>query len=252
MKVFAQTVIIWSVIMFSALPVMPGTPYDGEYYFEQMKVSILEILTEHKKLINTKPDGALKTDKLKAEAIYRRVYAMFKKIAGKDFKLSQLKDETNPEKIAPILAALLQAGRVTIAKLQKDINKEADGSVKLKKFIPAIFGRLTIYRFTRKTGILMKQTTLGRGSYLVRNPYNAPNEWETAALKNLLAPGWKLNKGIGTLEENKYRYIKPIYIKKGCMPCHGKPAGEKGPYGHPKEGYNIGDIRGGISVTLPN
>jgi len=135
MKVFIQAVIICSVIMFSALA-MPGTPYDGDYYFGQMKNSILEILTENQKLINTGPGGALKTEKLKPEAVYRKVYAMFKKIAGKDFKLSQLKGETDPGKIAPILAALLQAGRVTIAKAQKDINKETDGSVKLKKIYP--------------------------------------------------------------------------------------------------------------------
>ncbi|MCP4402057.1 MAG: DUF3365 domain-containing protein [bacterium] len=48
------------------------------------------------------------------------------------------------------------------------------------------------------------------------------------------------------------RYAKSIYIEKGCLVCHGAPAGELDPYGHPKEGYEIGDIRGAISVALPD
>ncbi|RLC21176.1 MAG: hypothetical protein DRI57_03005 [Deltaproteobacteria bacterium] len=251
MNVFTRATVFLSLIMFSALPAMSETAHDGEYYFEQMRISMLETLTENQKLINTGQDGAPKTEKLKPEAVYTGAYEIFEKNVGKDFKLSQIKGETDVKKIAPVLAELLQAGRIAIARAQKDINREADGSVKLKKFIPAVFGSLVIRRFTEKTGILMKQTTLGRGAYHVRNPENAPDEWETAALKKFMASGWEPNKGIGVSEGNKYRYAKPIYIKKGCLACHGVPVGEKGPYGHPKEGYKVGEIRGCISVTLP-
>ncbi len=97
----------------------------------------------------------------------------------------------------------------------------------------------------------MKQTTLGKGDYGVRNPYNKPVDWEAAALGKITSPDWELNKGFGDTGDGSYRYVKPIYIKKGCLPCHGDPAGEKGPYGLPKEGYKLGDVRGGISIALP-
>ncbi len=245
-------VVLFGIILLTPIPVMSETPQDGKYYFGAMKESIFEILAEHQQLINTNPDGSVKTQDLEPKTFYRGVYAMFKKIAGKNFRLKDLEGETNPEKIAPIIAMLLQAARNVIAAFQQTINTEADGSVTLKKFIPAVFGRLTIDRFTEKTGVPMKQTTLGRGGYSVRNPYNAPNEWEQEALTQFLHSDWELNKGVGRLTKDEYRYVKPIYIKKGCLVCHGSPAGETGPYGHPKEGYEVGDIRGGISVALPN
>ncbi|MDO8747098.1 MAG: ATP-binding protein, partial [Thermodesulfovibrionales bacterium] len=36
-----------------------------------------------------------------------------------------------------------------------------------------------------------------------------------------------------------FRYIAPLYVEKACLPCHYK------------QGYNIGDIRGAISVSVP-
>ncbi|MCP4343771.1 MAG: DUF3365 domain-containing protein [Desulfobulbaceae bacterium] len=228
------------------------TVQDGEYYFAKMKEAILEVIVENQDIINKKPDGTVKNDKLLPKNFFKSSYDRFKKIGvGKTFSRKALKGEQNPEVIAPVLATLLQAGRVTTANYQKIINKEPDGSVKLKKFIPAVFGKLTLEKFTEKTDAYMKQTTLGKGSYKARNPYNQPNDWEIAALDKFTAPGWELNKGHGDMVGKEYRYVKPIYIKKGCLACHGAPIGEKGPYGSPKEGYKLNDIRGGISVMLP-
>ncbi|MCD6388533.1 MAG: DUF3365 domain-containing protein [Desulfobulbaceae bacterium] len=232
-------------------PALAATPKDGKYYFDQLKESILDVLNENQGLINTNPDGSMKTKKLAPKDFYKRIYEQFKKIGvGKTFKMKDMKGETDPAKIAPALTTLLQAGRITTAKAQKDINTEADGSVKLKKFIPAVFGRLVVEHFQKKTGVHMKQTTLGKNGFKERNSYNGPNDWEKAALEKFMSAGWEVNKGYGVLEEGEYRYVKPIYIKKGCLKCHGTPIGEKGPYGHPKEGYETNDIRGGISIAL--
>ena len=229
-----------------------GTTQDGKYYFNMMKASMIEVLKENQHLINTKPDGSVKNKKLSPTVFYKQSYDQFKKIGvGKKFSMKKMAGETDPAVIAPVLATLLQAGRITTAKSQKIINTESDGSIKLKKFIPAVFGKLTLEKFTAKTDAYMKQTTLGKGDYKARNPYNTPNEWETKGLKTIMAPGWETNKGYGEMAGNEYHYIKPIYIKKACLPCHGVPVGENGPYGHPKEGYDLNDIRGGIAVSLP-
>jgi len=225
-----------------------GTANDGRYYFDKMKEAMVAVLNDNQGKIN---GGGSKSDKLTADAIYKDTYKTFKKIAGKDFKLKALKGSKDPEKVAQAVTTLLQAGRITIAGRQKGINTEADGSVKLKKFIPAVFGRLTIDKFTELTGVHMKQTTLGKGGYGVRNPYNQPEAWEAAALEKIMSPDWKLNQGFGAVDGGTYQFVKPIYIKKGCLPCHGAPVGEKGPYGHPKEGYKVGEVRGGISIALP-
>ena len=72
------------------------------------------------------------------------------------------------------------------------------------------------------------------------NPNNKANEWETKALK-LFDKGKKqefyefLSKGS---KEYLY-YIKALVVKKSCLKCHAQ------------QGYKVGDIRGGVSITIP-
>jgi len=71
------------------------------------------------------------------------------------------------------------------------------------------------------------------------NPENAPDSYEVKALK-LFESGTKEHQEIITLEgERFYRYMAPLYVNKACMECHDY------------QGYKIGDLRGGISVTIP-
>lgn len=228
------------------------TVQDGEYYFNELKKSIIYVMKQQQTIINMNPDGSVKNKNLLPETYYKAVYAQFKKMAaGKNFQASQLRRVRKPEKIAPVLASLLEAGRLVTARSQQSINAEDDGTIRMKKFIPAVFGKLVLTRFTGKTDSYMKQTTLGKGQYKQRNYDNLPNSWETVALKKFNQPDWTQYHGYGELVADAYRYVKPIYIKKGCLPCHGQPIGEKDSYGHPKEGYEEGEIRGGISVALP-
>ncbi|MES9899474.1 MAG: DUF3365 domain-containing protein [Sedimenticola sp.] len=46
-------------------------------------------------------------------------------------------------------------------------------------------------------------------------------------------------------------YRESIYIKKACLKCHGDPKGELDIAGKVKEGYEIGDLRGAISISMP-
>lgn len=256
MKQVVRTIVIMSGAMLTLIigttALWATSQHNGSYYYDIMKESILEVINENQKLINTNADGSEKTKKLTAEVFFKNSMREFKRLkVGKGFSEESFRKETDPEKIAPVLAGLLSAGRINTAKSQEIINKESDGSIKLKKFIPAVFGRLTLEKFTAKSGAYMKQTTLGKGQFKARNPYNAPNEWEQAALEKIMSPGWEDGLGYGEMLEKEYHYVKPIYIKKACLPCHSVPIGEKGPYGHPKEGYKLGDTRGGISVSLP-
>jgi hypothetical protein len=224
-------------------------PQDGKYYFTEMKAAIKDVISENQALFNTAADGSVKDESLTPDAFYSRTYDQFLEIAGEDFSVSSLGDDA--EQIAQALGTMLQAGRITTAKAQGAINTDSDGGVTLKKFIPAVFGRLVADNYAKRTGVQMKQTTLGKGEYGARNPYNQPDAWEAAALESITAAGWERNKGFGEVVGAEYRLVKPIYIKKACLTCHGDPVGEKGPYGHAKEGYQVGDVRGGISVTIP-
>jgi len=70
------------------------------------------------------------------------------------------------------------------------------------------------------------------------NPQNAPGEFEKEALV-LFEKGIKEQYRYESREGRTYfRYVAPLYVEKECLPCHAK------------QGYKIGDVRGGISVVF--
>jgi diguanylate cyclase (GGDEF)-like protein len=71
------------------------------------------------------------------------------------------------------------------------------------------------------------------------NPLNEPDAFEHAALVgfekgNAEAHGFEKTPG-GPI----FRYMAPLPTKKECLKCHGA------------QGYEVGDIRGGISISIP-
>ncbi len=70
-------------------------------------------------------------------------------------------------------------------------------------------------------------------------PENAPDPWEIEALL-AIEKGTPEVSGVVDLGGEKFlRLMRPLITEKGCLPCH---AAQK---------YKEGDIRGGISVTVP-
>ena len=69
-------------------------------------------------------------------------------------------------------------------------------------------------------------------------PANAPDAWEAEALRRFEA-------GLGEIVElipgaaPVHRYMAPLKVKEDCLACHAK------------QGYQVGQVRGGISVTMP-
>ena len=127
-----------------------------------------------------------------------------------------------------------------------------------KGVVPAVVGSQVANDFSLMAGHKLKQTSLR-----LRNPANAPDEWEKKVLKKLQSSGYSKGVGFGeTLEtENKkiYRYMKPIYAERACLECHGEKNKIKPAIKHFRErkypgdqafGYKEGDIRGGISITI--
>ncbi len=70
-------------------------------------------------------------------------------------------------------------------------------------------------------------------------PKNAPDPWESRALKNFETGIVEISE-IQTVEGQKFmRLMRPLVTEKGCLKCHSA------------QGYKLGDIRGGISVSVP-
>lgn len=71
------------------------------------------------------------------------------------------------------------------------------------------------------------------------NPDNAPDDWERAALTRFEQGGKEVS-GYGTLGGKPYfRLMRPFRVQKDCLRCH------------QVHGFREGEIRGGLSVSVP-
>lgn len=70
-------------------------------------------------------------------------------------------------------------------------------------------------------------------------PENAPDPWETSALK-AFERGVKEIVSLETLDGAEHlRLMRPLLTESACLKCHAA------------QGYAVGDIRGGISISVP-
>lgn len=159
-----------------------------------------------------------------------------------------------------VLARNLDIINTPGAKIGQPVPEGATRST--KGIYPALFGRLMADEFVIRTGISVKQTTLGKGRLGPRNFYNTPDAWEKAVLEKFNSRSYPKGVGFGEFtpleggQKLAYRYILPLYIEKACLQCHGDPANSPTRdghdiSGHQMEGYKEGEVRGGISVTIP-
>jgi len=82
------------------------------------------------------------------------------------------------------------------------------------------------------------------------NGYNAPDDFENAALKKMEAPDYPHAKVIRGEGDSSFRMMKPVYIKQACLPCHGGPMGSIDAAGWVRKGYKLGELRGAISIWI--
>ena len=106
--------------------------------------------------------------------------------------------------------------------------------------------------------------SLKRTSSRLRNPDNAPDAWEVLALTNfeaLAARGDSVPGGwLQVVSDNVVRYYSPLMVAPVCVSCHGRESDlapgvrELLDERYPADeaiGYEVGDFRGLIRVSLP-
>lgn len=221
-----------------------------------LKESAMDIIEQNQKKINTNKDGSMADKRIDKAFIAKKTFdAYVKATENEDWNVSNLKGSHDKQQLASALATFLSQARIVIAGIQPIINTDSDGSENPKGFYPAVFGRLTADNFFDKTGIKIKQTTLGKGYGARNSKYNTPDEWEKAALIKLeniyTSSEYGFGEEVSDGSNSNYRFIYPLVIKKACLSCHGDPKGEKDISGYVKEGYKVGELRGGISIILP-
>lgn len=70
-------------------------------------------------------------------------------------------------------------------------------------------------------------------------PENAPDPWEAQALAAFEKGAGEVSSLESINEKDYLRLMKPLVTETGCLQCHSE------------QGYKVGDVRGGISVSVP-
>jgi len=197
------------------------------------------VIDRNEKLI----DDPSKGDKGFTPAVFeRQLIEEFRVRTGVDLK--NFSAARLPPMAVDLLRALLEVSKDVVADAQPTINRKGVG---YKNFIPAIFGSQVAGRFSARSHVNLKQTTLQP-----RNPNNAPDAYEQAVLRRLMTqPSQSVTITEKTEGDKRLRLMTPIYYTKDCLKCHGSPVGERDISGYPKEGAEEGDLAGAISVSIP-
>ncbi|MEC4184544.1 DUF3365 domain-containing protein [Adlercreutzia sp. R21] len=107
----------------------------------------------------------------------------------------------------------------------------------------------------RSIGALFTSQSTYSTKFVNFNPRNAadePDSFEAAALTAFNEGSAAEYYEIASVDgEEVFRYAAPMRIEENCLECHGEPAGEIDVTGFPKEGWQLGDVGGAISIVMP-
>ncbi|MBW1768278.1 MAG: DUF3365 domain-containing protein, partial [Deltaproteobacteria bacterium] len=99
---------------------------------------------------------------------------------------------------------------------------------------PAYMLRQTMTEYEKLYGVRGHLTSLQHF-----RPETAPDEWEISALTEFEQGRQEISE-FSTIDGKPYfRVLSPMITKKGCLKCHGH------------QGYKVGDVRGGVSISVP-
>lgn len=107
-----------------------------------------------------------------------------------------------------------------------------ENNLKLTKVNPAFMTRQIAEIARQESNIQYHITSLNP----IR-PENKADAWETGSLKLFRSGKKSITEFIEA--DQVYRHMSPLFVKQTCLKCHAE------------QGYQLGDIRGGISVTIP-
>ncbi len=203
-------------------------------------VSGRTVINDNQELI----DDAEKGDKgFSPEVFERQLVEAFLIRSGID--LRDLNSGRLPPRAKKLLGMMALVSKQVVADAQPQINQPGVG---FKGFIPAVFGARVASRLAETAGVRLKQTALAP-----RNPSNAPDAFEKAALLVFADSSYPRDKVISevTARSDMLRLMFPVYATRRCLECHGGPKGQRDRTGQPREGLQLGQNAGAISVAIP-
>ena len=166
-----------------------------------------------------------------------------------NLSLQNAQAENEAREKAEVLASEMRAAWDSVDMNQDVINRAEDGTFRTKHLVCVVAAKSISMLFTTETDYSIRFT-----NDTPRQAANAPDEFEQEALAAFNADPerkafWRVvDAGDGT---RVFRYTEPLYVTESCLECHGDPVGELDQYGYPKEGMQVGQVGGAMSITEP-
>lgn len=166
-----------------------------------------------------------------------------------NLSLQNAQAENEAREKAEVLAAEMRAAWDFVDMNQDAINRAEDGTFRTKHLVCVVAAKSISMLFTTETDYSIRFT-----NDTPRQAANAPDAFEQEALAAFNADPdrkafWRVvDAGDGT---RVFRYTEPLYVTESCLECHGDPVGELDQYGYPKEGMQVGQVGGAMSITEP-
>lgn len=166
-----------------------------------------------------------------------------------NLSLQNAQAENEAREKAEVLAAEMRAAWDFVDMNQEVINRAEDGAFRTKHLVCVVAAKSISMLFTSETDYSIRFT-----NDTPRQAVNAPDAFEQEALAAFNADPdrkafWRVvDAGDGT---RVFRYTEPLYVTESCLECHGDPVGELDQYGYPKEGMQVGQVGGAMSITEP-
>ena len=166
-----------------------------------------------------------------------------------NLSLQNAQAENEAREKAEVIASEMRAAWDFVDMNQDVINRAEDGTFRTKHLVCVVAAKSISMLFTTETDYSIRFT-----NDTPRQAANAPDEFEQEALAAFNADPerkafWRVvDAGDGT---RVFRYTEPLYVTESCLECHGDPVGELDQYGYPKEGMQVGQVGGAMSITEP-
>lgn len=163
--------------------------------------------------------------------------------------LQQQQTENEAREKAEVLADQMHAVWDFVDLNQDTINRNEDGTFRTKALVCVVAAKSVSTLFTSNTDYTIRFT-----SQTPRQKANAPDDFEARAFTAFENdPSLDSYYGMETdaTGARVFRYMEPLHVTETCLECHGDPVGELDQYGHEKEGMQVGDVGGAMSITEP-
>lgn len=166
-----------------------------------------------------------------------------------NINLQQQQSKNEALEKAEVLAEEMRAVWNFIDINQDIINRNEDGTFRTKHLVCVVAAKSVSTLFTTNSEYEIHFT-----NQAPRQRASAPDAFEEKAFSAFEAdPSLEAYYDVETNAEGQrvFRYTEPLYVTETCLECHGEPAGELDQYGYEKEGMQVGDIGGAMSIIEP-